>query len=145
MQNLDLRHVPSKLRNPIIADVFGRLKLMERRGSGFRKILDSYEEQYEGAADYYGTNFWFLIIGVIIVIFFSTFALVAFNIVHKQDKEDRKDLAEVIGDELGEGTEKLKSDADPDIENNTDDNEIERLRVQNEIENANNNENENNN
>ena len=107
--------------------------------------LDSYEEQYEGAADYYGTNFWFLIIGVIIVIFFSTFALVAFNIVHKQDKEDRKDLAEVIGDELGEGTEKLKSDADPDIENNTDDNEIERLRVQNEIENANNNENENNN
>jgi hypothetical protein len=103
--------------------------------------LDSYEEQYEGAADYYGTNFWFLIIGVIIVIFFSTFALVAFNIVHKQDKEDRKDLAEVIGDELGEGTEKLKSDADPDIENNTDDNEIERLRVQNEIENANNNEN----
>ena len=45
VQNLDLRHVPSKLRNPIIADVFGRLRLMERRGSGFRKILDSYVEQ----------------------------------------------------------------------------------------------------
>lgn len=107
--------------------------------------LDSYEEQYEGAADYYDTNFAFLIIGVLIVIFFSTFALVAFNIVHKRDKEDKQDLTEVIGDELGEGTEKLKSDADPDNENNTDDNEIERLRVQNEIENADNNENENNN
>ena len=107
--------------------------------------LDSYEEQYPGAADYYVTNFAFLIIGVLIVIFFSTLALIAFNRVHKQDKEDKQDLTKVIGDELGEGTEKLKSDVDPDIENNNDDNEIERLRVQNEIENANNNENENDN
>lgn len=45
VQLLDLRNVPSKLRNPIIADVFGRLKLMERRGSGFKKILDAYESQ----------------------------------------------------------------------------------------------------
>ena len=104
--------------------------------------LDSYEENYPGAADYYVTNFAFLIIGVLIVIFFSTFALIAFNQVHKQDKEDKKDLTKVIGDELGEGTEKLKNDADPDNENNDDD-EIERLRVQNEIQNANNNENEN--
>ena len=43
IQHLDLRHIPSKLRNPIIADVFGRLRLMERRGSGFKKILDAYE------------------------------------------------------------------------------------------------------
>ena len=107
--------------------------------------LDSYEENYPGAADYYETNFAFLIIGVLIVIFFSTLALIAFNRVHKQDKEDKQDLTKVIGDELGEGTEKLKSDVDPDIENNNDDNEIERLRVQNEIENANNNENENDN
>ncbi len=45
VQNLDLRHVPSKLRNPILADMFGRLRLMERRGSGFKKILDAYEQQ----------------------------------------------------------------------------------------------------
>ena len=45
VQNLDLRHVPSKLRNPILADVFGRLRLMERRGSGFKKILDAYESE----------------------------------------------------------------------------------------------------
>ena len=45
VQSLDLRHVPSKLRNPILADTFGRLKMMERRGSGFKKILDSYESE----------------------------------------------------------------------------------------------------
>ncbi len=45
VQNLDLRHVPSKLRNPILVDVFGRLRLMERRGSGFKKILDAYEAE----------------------------------------------------------------------------------------------------
>ncbi len=45
VQNLDLRHVPSKLRNPILADMFGRLRLMERRGSGIKKILDAYEQQ----------------------------------------------------------------------------------------------------
>ena len=45
VQNLDLRYVPSKLRNPILADVFGRLRLMERRGSGFKKILDAYESE----------------------------------------------------------------------------------------------------
>ena len=40
-----IRHVPSKLRNPILADVFGRMRLMERRGSGFKKILDAYEAE----------------------------------------------------------------------------------------------------
>ena len=30
---------------PIIADIFNRLKYMDRRGSGFKKILDSYEFQ----------------------------------------------------------------------------------------------------
>ena len=32
VQLLDIRHVPSKLRNPILADVFGRMRLMERKG-----------------------------------------------------------------------------------------------------------------
>lgn len=39
VQLLDIRHVPSKLRNPILADVFGRMRLMERRGSGLKKFL----------------------------------------------------------------------------------------------------------
>lgn len=35
----------SRRRNPIIADIFNRLKYMDRRGSGFKKILDSYKFQ----------------------------------------------------------------------------------------------------
>ncbi len=30
-------------RNPVIADVFNRLKYMDRRGSGFKKILSAYK------------------------------------------------------------------------------------------------------
>jgi predicted HTH transcriptional regulator len=42
IQSLDTRAVASKRRNPVIADLFQRLSLMERRGSGFGKILDAY-------------------------------------------------------------------------------------------------------
>ncbi len=45
VQDLDLRNVSSRRRNPIIADMFNRLKYMDRRGSGFKIILDSYEFQ----------------------------------------------------------------------------------------------------
>ena len=38
IQNIDIDNVPSRRRNPIIADIFNRLGCMERRGSGFRKI-----------------------------------------------------------------------------------------------------------
>lgn len=37
--------VPSKRRNPILADIFGRLNYMERRGSGFKKIISDYQFQ----------------------------------------------------------------------------------------------------
>ena len=43
VQELDARQVTSKRRNPVIADLFQRLDLMERRGSGFGKILRAYE------------------------------------------------------------------------------------------------------
>ena len=39
IQDRDILKVPSKRRNPIIADVFTQLDLMEKRGSGFQKIL----------------------------------------------------------------------------------------------------------
>ena len=42
VQNLDLNNVPSIRRNPIISDLFGRMNLMERRGTGFKKINESY-------------------------------------------------------------------------------------------------------
>lgn len=41
IQNEDILNIPSKRRNPIIADVFQRLDFMERRGSGFKKIYEA--------------------------------------------------------------------------------------------------------
>lgn len=43
VQNLDTDHIPSRRRNPIIADIFNRMKYMERRGSGFKKINMDYQ------------------------------------------------------------------------------------------------------
>ena len=42
VQDLDIMTIPSRRRNPILADIFNRLEYMERRGSGFKKILQSY-------------------------------------------------------------------------------------------------------
>lgn len=47
VQQIDARHVASVRRNPVIADLFQRLDLMERRGSGFGKILDAYAVESE--------------------------------------------------------------------------------------------------
>lgn len=45
IQDLDPYDVSSVRRNPIIADLFSRMNLMERRGSGLRKIVESYETE----------------------------------------------------------------------------------------------------
>ncbi len=45
IQEIDILHVPSLRRNPLISDVFHRLKFMERRGSGLKKILKEYEQE----------------------------------------------------------------------------------------------------
>lgn len=42
IQLLNPLTVPSKRRNPLLADFFSRLGLMERRGSGMKKIIGSY-------------------------------------------------------------------------------------------------------
>ena len=47
IQDMDLRRVPSMRRNEIISDTFGRLHYMERRGSGIRRILNSYVDYAE--------------------------------------------------------------------------------------------------
>lgn len=45
LKDKDIMRIPSKRRNPVLADVFNRLKYMERRGSGFKKIMMDYQEQ----------------------------------------------------------------------------------------------------
>ena len=51
IQDRNIMKVPSRRRNPIIADVFSRLVYMERRGSGFKKIIEDYETQQKYSAE----------------------------------------------------------------------------------------------
>ena len=45
LKDKDIMKIPSKRRNPVLADIFNRLKYMERRGSGFKKIMLDYQEK----------------------------------------------------------------------------------------------------
>lgn len=49
VQDFNPYEVVSTRRNPILADLFARMDLMERRGSGLRKIIEAYqtEENYK--------------------------------------------------------------------------------------------------
>lgn len=44
IQYLNIDNISSIRRNPIICDLFSRLKLMEHRGCGLCKIIDQYQE-----------------------------------------------------------------------------------------------------
>ena len=56
IQQLNPLTVPSKRRNPLLADFFSRLGLMERRGSGMKKIIDSYK-RFERQLEYHAPEF----------------------------------------------------------------------------------------
>lgn len=56
IQQLNPLTVPSKRRNPLLADFFNRLGLMERRGSGMKKIINTYKH-YEHLAGYHIPEF----------------------------------------------------------------------------------------
>ena len=43
IQEQNIMEISSLRRNPIIADLFNRIHLMERRGSGLKKIISSYQ------------------------------------------------------------------------------------------------------
>ena len=65
VQDRDLLHIPSRRRNPIIADIFNRLRYMDRRGSGLKKILRDYKIQptyiEDKVPEFYSDNYSFLI------------------------------------------------------------------------------------
>ena len=56
IQQLNPMTVPSKRRNPLLADFFHRLKLMERRGSGMKKIIGEYKH-FENLENYHAPEF----------------------------------------------------------------------------------------
>lgn len=43
IQKRDLYHIASRRRNPYLADIFHRLQLMERSGSGIKEIMNDYK------------------------------------------------------------------------------------------------------
>lgn len=51
IQDRDPLSVPSTRRNPLLADIFERLGYMERKGSGFGKIINAYEFQVNYTED----------------------------------------------------------------------------------------------
>ena len=51
IQERDLSSISSTRRNPILADIFGRLGYMERQGSGFKKITESYHATHNYRAE----------------------------------------------------------------------------------------------
>ena len=56
IQQLNPLSVPSKRRNPLLADFISRLDLMERRGSGMKKILGEYA-RFESLKEYHAPEF----------------------------------------------------------------------------------------
>ncbi len=56
IQEYDIYSIRSMRRNPVIADLFHRMKYMERRGSGLRKIV-SETEKSPGYAEAYRPEF----------------------------------------------------------------------------------------
>lgn len=44
ISEMDIMNMPSRRRNPVLADIFSRLKYMGRRGSGFKKIVTAYQD-----------------------------------------------------------------------------------------------------
>ena len=54
IQELDIKEIASIRRNPIISDMFHRLRFMERRGSGLKKIAKEYQDENPPA--FYSTD-----------------------------------------------------------------------------------------
>lgn len=61
IQNMDILKVPSLRRNSIISDIFHRLHLMERRGSGLIRILNAYND-YKIKPSFYSNELSFTVV-----------------------------------------------------------------------------------
>lgn len=66
IQERDIDRIPSTRRNPVLADIFGRLGYMERQGSGLNKICEAYENAFnyeeEMEPEFYSDRVLFMVI-----------------------------------------------------------------------------------
>lgn len=90
VQELNTNNVPSRRRNPVIADIFSRMNFMERRGSGFKKINGDYKAAVnytdELAPLYYSDN--------------STFRITLYNLNYNVPIEINEEIKGEINGEL---------------------------------------------
>lgn len=61
VQSLNISEIPSMRRNMVLSDMFSRLRIMERRGSGLTRIMDGYED-YEKKPEFYSDIAYFRVI-----------------------------------------------------------------------------------
>lgn len=99
VQDCDIMKIKSRRRNPVLADIFSRLKYMERRGGGFKKICTEYAHQVNYRDDikpeFYSDN--------------NDFVLTLFNLnygVEAESNEDNHDadLHQTASDIVGNDT-----------------------------------------
>ena len=106
IKDVDILNVPSKRRNPIFADIFGRLKYMERRGSGFKKIINAYETQQNYKES----------LKPIFNSFNNDFILTLFNLNYNanvpQDVTDNVGVNVGVNDGVNDGVKMTKSELD---------------------------------
>ena len=109
IKDMDVMNMASRRRNPVLADIFSRLKYMERRGSGFRKMVLAYKghDGYKEGMDPTFTTPW------------DSFVLTLpkFNVVGVEgidfNEEDDSDVAINQGGQTGGQTGGQKSSDKP--------------------------------
>ena len=80
-------NIPSIRRNPILADIFARMKFMDRRGSGFDKIINGTNRLFDDNKNH--------------VVFYATethFSVIIYNANYKDDAQNNTEnlLIELI-------------------------------------------------
>lgn len=100
IQDRDPLTVPSTRRNPVLADVFNRLGYMERKGSGFGKIISGYEFQInysEGKRPTFRSDRY-------------QFTVVMLNLNYEvsQDFEENETMSELMSESMSESMSELE-------------------------------------
>ena len=99
IKDVDVLNMASRRRNPILADIFSRLKYMERRGSGFKKIVSAYKE-HEGYTE--GMDPSFSTPRDSFVLTLSKFNVIGIDGVYVSNSDDTEDNNEVRGQKGGQ-------------------------------------------
>ncbi len=105
VQDRDINNIPSKRRNPVIADIFNRLHFMERRGSGFKKICEDYafaEGYTEKKTPRFNSDN-------------DNFTLILPNLNYKTSKKSIKNVGENIGENVGENVGEILNKREKEI------------------------------